>query len=155
MILDHAAELIASHGVSAVSMERLGREAGVSKALVYTYFPSVKDLLQALLKREYRHIRKLQYEAAESAETFEQLVRRITSVYLSYIDERGLVLDRLAAEPSVADHGDPTEYSREAAVDYLAKLISDNLKHRPGNRQTGGGHLLWYSGRRRALPHPP
>ena len=35
MILDTTAALIAKDGISAVSMERVGREAGVSKALVY------------------------------------------------------------------------------------------------------------------------
>lgn len=60
MILDHAAELIAAEGISAASMERLGREAGISKALVYTYFPSLEGLLQTLLKREYKQLRILQ-----------------------------------------------------------------------------------------------
>ena len=127
LILDHAANVIAAEGVSALSIERLGREAGVSKSLVYAYFPSMKEVLQTLLKREYRHLRKLQVEAAESAETLEQLVRRITRAYLVYIEERGLILDRLAAEPSVADHGDPTEYNRDQAVKYVAQLFCDNF----------------------------
>jgi AcrR family transcriptional regulator len=40
LILDEAARIVAEEGVSTVSMERLGREAGISKALVYNYFPS-------------------------------------------------------------------------------------------------------------------
>jgi AcrR family transcriptional regulator len=128
MILDHAANLIASEGVSSVTMERLGQEAGISKALVYNYYPNVVVLLQTLLTREYKRIRKLQFKAAESAETLEQLVRRVTNVYLSYIQEHGLLIDRLAAEPMVADAADPTEYGREAAVDYIAHIISKNFE---------------------------
>lgn len=127
MILDHAARLITADGVSAVSMERLGREAGVSKALIYKYYPSVTLLLQELLTREYRRLRKLQSKAAESGTTLEQIVRRVTNVYLSYIREHGPLIDRLAAEPSVANIGDPTDYSRDAAVKYLAELLSDNF----------------------------
>ncbi|TQV84023.1 TetR/AcrR family transcriptional regulator [Exilibacterium tricleocarpae] len=127
MILDHAAEIIAAEGVSALSMERLGRAADISKSLVYAYYPSMQELLQSLLRREYKHLRELQTAAAESAETFEQLVRRITHTYLTYIEKRGLILDRLAAEPSVADHGDPTEYGRETAVKYVAQILSDNF----------------------------
>ncbi len=123
MILDHAAELIADEGVSAVTMDRLGKEVGVSKALIYNYFPSVTLLLQTLLKREYRHLRKQQAEAAESAETLEQLVRRVTKVYLGYIEERGLLIERLAAEPSVANTGDPTEYERDTTVEYMAEIL--------------------------------
>jgi AcrR family transcriptional regulator len=127
LILDHAAEVVAAEGVSALSMERLGREAGISKSLVYAYYPSMKDLLQILLKREYKRLRILQSKAAANAETFEQLVRLVTTTYLTYMEERGLILERLAAEPSLEDHGDPTEYSRETAVQYVAKVIRDNF----------------------------
>lgn len=128
LILDHAAQLIAAEGVSAVKMERLGRQAGVSKALIYSYFPSVTALLQTLLRREYRRLRRRQSEAADSAVTFEQLVRRVTHVYLAYIRERGLIIERLAAEPSVAEYPDPTAYSRETAVTYLAEIVAENLE---------------------------
>jgi len=127
LILDHAAAVIASEGVSALSMERLAQEASISKSLVYAYYPSMKGLLQTLLQREYKRLRLLQIEAADSADTFEQLVRRVTATYLAYIDERGLILDRLAAEPSLSDHGDPTEYSREKSVSFLADIVCDNF----------------------------
>ena len=127
MILDHAARIIADEGVAVVTMERLAKEANISKALVYNYFPNVTIVLQTLLTREYRHLRRLQYEAANSAETLEQLVRRVTNVYLSYIGKRGMLIERLAVEPTVANSGDPTEYSREVAVDYLAKILTDNF----------------------------
>jgi AcrR family transcriptional regulator len=127
LILDHAAEVVAVEGVSALSMERLGKEAGISKSLVYAYYPSMKELLQTLLKREYKRLRILQSKAAENAETFEQLVRKVTTTYLTYMEERGLILERLAAEPSLENHGDPTEYSRESAVLYIAKVVSDNF----------------------------
>ena len=52
LILDETARLVVQGGVSAVSMERLGRDAGISKALVYNYFPNRTDLLSELLKRE-------------------------------------------------------------------------------------------------------
>lgn len=127
LILDHAANVVAEEGVSALSMERLGREAGISKSLVYAYYPSMKELLQTLLQREHKSLRKRQSKAAEGAETFEQLVRQTTTTYLSYMDERGLILDRLAAEPSLNDNGDPTNYSREVAVKYVAEIVHDNF----------------------------
>lgn len=127
MILDCAAKLVAGEGVSAVTMERLGSEAEISKALVYNYFPSVTLLLQTLLTREYRHLRRLQLEAAESSETLEQMVRRVTKVYLSYISDRGLIIERLSLEPSVANSGDPNKYGRDPAVNYLAEILCDNF----------------------------
>lgn len=127
MILDHTAEIVSREGVSALSMDRIGREAGVSKSLVYNYFPSITDLLRQLLQREWRRLRRLQAQAAESAETIEELVRSVTHVYLKYIDARGLLIERLQAEPSVSAIHDPTEYSRDAAVDYLAEILKEHF----------------------------
>ena len=127
MILDHAAKFIATEGVSALTMERLGKEAGISKSLVYTYFPSMTDLLQTLLKREYALLRQQQVLASDSAETFEQMVRRITRSYLMYIEERGQLLERLMAEPSVAALGDPTRFQRSTAVDHIAGIVADTF----------------------------
>ena len=127
LILDHVAEIIANEGVSALSMERIGKEAGISKSLVYAYYPTMNELLKTLLKREYERLRDLQDEAALKAETFEQLVRGSTRTYLNYMEERGLILERLAAEPSVSEYNDPTDFSRDRAVQYLAKVVYDNF----------------------------
>ena len=123
LILDHTAEIVARDGVAALTMDRIGKEAGVSKSLVYNYFPNLTELLQALLKRELRRLRRLQASAAAQAETFEGLVRGVTHAYITYIAERGLIIERLQAEPSVSDIHDPTDYGRDAAVDYLANII--------------------------------
>lgn len=127
LILDHTAEIVAREGVSALSMDRIGREAGISKSLVYTYFENLTELLRTLLQRELKALRKQQQLQAEKAETFDQLVRSVTHQYLKYIEERGLLIERLQAEPSVAGGNDPTDFSRDEAVDYIAKLIEDNF----------------------------
>lgn len=123
LILDHTADIVAREGVAAVSIERIGKEAGISKSLVYNYFPNLTELLQELLKRELRRLRRLQAAAADKAETFEGLVRATTHVYLAYIAERGLLIERLQVEPSVSDIHDPTDFGREAAVDYLTDIV--------------------------------
>lgn len=127
-ILDHAAEIVSAEGLSAVTMDRVSKAAHVSKSLVYVYFRSTTELLQALLKRELKELRRRQADAAHQAQTFRQLVRAVTHVYLTYIQERGLLIHRLQSEPSVAQGtGNPTDFSRDAAVVYLAELISDNF----------------------------
>lgn len=131
LILDHTAEIVAREGVSALSMDRIGREAGISKSLVYTYFENLTELLRTLLQREMKSLRRKQRMEAESAETFEQLVRGVTHQYLKYIEERGLLIERLQAEPSVAGGNDPTDFSRAEAVRYLANLIEENFDLSP------------------------
>lgn len=127
LILDHTADIVAREGVSALSMDRIGKEAGISKSLVYTYFDSLTELLRTLLQRELKSLRKIQQQEAEAAETFEQLVRGVTHQYLKYIEERGLIIERLQAEPRVAGGNDPTDFSRGEAVDYLAQLVAENF----------------------------
>ena len=125
LILDKTAEIVARDGVANLSMDQVGREAGISKSLVYNYFPNLNDLLKVLLERELRHLRRAQREAAESAETFEELVRSVTHEYLTYIDKRGLIIERLQSEPSVSEIHNPADYSRDTAVDYLAVIAKD------------------------------
>ena len=95
----------------------------MSKSLVYNYFPNLQMLLSELLERELKRLRRLQSEAVNGAETFEGMVRATTHVYLTYIEERGLIIERLQQEPSISDFHDPTEYGRDTAVEYLAAII--------------------------------
>lgn len=118
--------MVAREGVASLSMERIGREAGVSKSLVYNYFPSLTELLRELLYRELRQLRQLQMAEAEKADTFEDLVRGVTHQYLKYIEERGLIIERLQSEPSISNMHDPTDFSRDAAVTYLTKLVASH-----------------------------
>lgn len=127
LILDHTAEIVARDGVAVLSMERIGKAAGISKSLVYTYFENLTELLRELLQRELKRLRRLQTQEAETAETFEALVRGVTHQYLKYIEDRGLIIERLQAEPSVSDGHDPTDYSRSDAVEYVGKIVAENF----------------------------
>lgn len=51
-LLDAALRIIAERGYSAVSIEAVAREAGVSRPVVYGLFADLGDLLTALLERE-------------------------------------------------------------------------------------------------------
>lgn len=127
MILDKTAEMIAKDGISKLSMESVGQYADVSKSLMYKYFDSLADLLKELLEREISTLWRRQVAAAEEAETFEALVRGTTHVYLSYIEERGLILERLQTDPSITRMHDPTDYKRSAAVDYFSSIVVKNF----------------------------
>lgn len=100
-ILDEAARLILEEGLSAVSMERLGRESAVSKALVYNYFPSREVLLAALLQREQSDLDSRGAKMALEAQSYEELIRQTTRVYLEHTKARGALIQALLADPSV------------------------------------------------------
>lgn len=122
-ILKYTANIVSLEGVFAVSIERIGKALDISKSTVYSYFPSITDLLQELLRREMKSLRAKQQKAIQDANTVEQLVRGVTHAYLDYIEEKGLLISRLQAEPSLSSVGGPTDYARETAVKYLAKTI--------------------------------
>lgn len=125
LILDEAAATIIAEGLSAVSMEGLGRAAGVSKALIYNYFPSRSVLLSELLIREYRVFQRGGLAAAEQATDFEALVRVTTRAYLTHVATRGVLIQRLLNEPTVAQAIRGTEgEERQLTVRYFARAMT-------------------------------
>ncbi|MBL9096283.1 MAG: TetR/AcrR family transcriptional regulator [Alphaproteobacteria bacterium] len=125
LILDETARLVVQGGVSAVSMERLGRDAGISKALVYNYFPNRTDLLSELLKREIRQFQQEGRAAVEASTSFEDMVRRTSRAYLEHVKARGVLIQRLMHEPSVAASiSDIDSRDRTITTRFLAKQIS-------------------------------
>jgi AcrR family transcriptional regulator len=50
-LLEQGAELFARHGYEELSMARIAREAGISKALLYHYFPSKQAYFAATLEQ--------------------------------------------------------------------------------------------------------
>jgi AcrR family transcriptional regulator len=63
-VLDAALSLLSTRGYSALSVEGIAREAGVSKTVVYDAFGSLGRLLNALLAREERRALNSLAEAA-------------------------------------------------------------------------------------------
>lgn len=126
LILDQTAALVTREGVSAVSMERVGREAGVSKALVYAYFTNRTELLQTLLLRDQTRLQAKQIEAARGARDVEDLVRLTTHTYLRHVEENGLCIERLMNEPQVAiAFREQDQKERRRAAAFLARALSE------------------------------
>ena len=127
LILDVTAQLVTTEGVSLVSMERVGREAKISKALVYNYFPTRNLLLQALLMRENRAYQIQQIKAAETASDLETMVRATTRAYLDQVAAKGVLIERLMGEPAIAEAmGEIELIGRQQTIDYLLNRINAN-----------------------------
>lgn len=123
-ILDFAARLIIDEGLTELSMERLGREAGISKALIYNYFPNRNELLRALLEREMEVLRERQLAQTLLATDFRDLVYRTTRTYVAQVKERGALLQRLWAEAAVARTvAEQSVHGREEALRYMARRV--------------------------------
>ena len=128
MILDQAAALVAAEGVSAVTMDRIARGAGVSKPLVYAYFQNVTTLLQELLLRDQRRLWEAQTAAVSEAKDFDDLIRQTTRTYLQHIEKSGMHIQRLMSEQAVAAVFQEREQERrQRVVDFLAKEMARTL----------------------------
>jgi TetR/AcrR family transcriptional regulator, fatty acid biosynthesis regulator len=124
LILDHAAALIREQGVSALNMDKLGREAGISKPLVYNYFPNRIELLKALLLREVERNRQNNLRLAGVNKSMDALVRATSRAMLEYVRERGIIIQQLMLEPDVAEVlRDIDAQHHKMYVDYLSKRL--------------------------------
>lgn len=124
LILDATAALVSSEGLTAVNMERVAREAAVSKALVYSYFGNQNTLLSELLLREYRAFQGEARLAAKHLTGLEEIVRVTTRAYLDHVATRGSLIQRLMTEPAIAAGLKVIEYEdRMVTTTYFAGLI--------------------------------
>ena len=57
-LLERGAELFGTHSFAELSMARIAREVGISKALLYHYFPSKQELFVATLQAAAEDVRR-------------------------------------------------------------------------------------------------
>ncbi len=124
-ILDQAAGLVIDQGLSGLTMEGVAARAEVSPALLYHYFPSRLDLLQAVLRREYERLHAAQAIENMASSSFEDMVRRMTALSLLQSEERGLLIERLMSDPGVvAAFEVENRADRRAAVRFLSRRLA-------------------------------
>jgi AcrR family transcriptional regulator len=84
-LLELGAELFATHSYAELSMARIAREAGISKALLYHYFPSKQDYFVATLQQGAEEIAR-RTEPDPDLPPFEALAASLDA-FLGWIDE--------------------------------------------------------------------
>jgi len=86
LLLARATELFAKHGYEGLSMSQLAREAQISKALLYHYFPSKRRLFEAALEEGAAELRH-RTEPDPSRPPAEQLAMTLDA-FLRWVEER-------------------------------------------------------------------
>jgi AcrR family transcriptional regulator len=84
-LLDEGARLFANHAYADLSMAKIAREAGISKALLYHYFPSKQDFFLATLEQGAGEIAR-RTEPDPDLPPFEALAGSLDG-YLGWIEE--------------------------------------------------------------------
>src|SRR3954463_13457033 len=86
LLLERATELFATEGYDGLSMSQLAREAQISKALLYHYFPSNRRLFEATLA-EGPEERRRRTEPTPGRPPAEQLATTLDA-FLQWVQER-------------------------------------------------------------------
>jgi AcrR family transcriptional regulator len=102
-LLELATELFARHSFAELSMARIAREAGISKALLYHYFPSKHDLFVATLQEAAAEVRRL--TEPDPGLTPAQALAKSLDAFLGWVEENALAYRKLiesaGSEPEV------------------------------------------------------
>ena len=92
-LLELCTELFARHSFAELSMARIAREAGISKGLLYHYFPSKQDLFVATLRQAAEDVGR-RTEPDPSLPPAEALARSLDA-FLEWVDENALAYRKL------------------------------------------------------------
>jgi len=163
-LLELGAQLFARHSYAELSMADIAREAGISKALLYHYFPSKQELFVATLQEAAEEVRERTEpdpslppaEAlANSLDAFLEWVERNELAYRKLLESAGSVpevgaliaevRDRTSARILEGVGAAPTPQMRAAARAWLWFVdgaILDWLEHRDLDRAELGRFLL-------------
>jgi AcrR family transcriptional regulator len=138
-LLDVTKRIVGEHGLHGVSIDRVAREAGVSRPIVYEHFSDLGGLLEALLEREgaraLRQLREVMPDEPAEGELVEVLLDALGG-YLRAV-RRDPVTWRLVLMPP---EGAPEflheriERARGAVVAQLARLVERAYEPAGGQR---------------------
>lgn len=140
-LLDTAERLFAEHGLEAVSLSRITREAGQRNASALNYhFGSRTELLKALLARRMEGINLRRHEMldrvdrSDPASALRGIAEALVIPFAEQVDQGGRHYVRLVAQL----HGDPrtrtfrlTRGVHDSAIRETAALVPELLPHLP------------------------
>jgi AcrR family transcriptional regulator len=141
-LLELGAELFATHSYAELSMARIAREAGISKALLYHYFPSKQDFFVATLQQGAEEIAR-RTEPDPDLPTHEALAHSLDA-FLGWIEENETayrkMMESVGSVPEV-----------KALVDEIRSATSARILEgigaptpAPPQLRTAAGAWLWF-----------
>ena len=134
-LLELGTELFTRHAYDELSMARIAREAGISKALLYHYFPSKRDFFVATL----------QDKAAEVAGRIdpEALPPEQLGAFLEWVEENAVAYSKLLRSAGIAEVGELINAIRSQTADRIVAALGDD---RPEVRLAVRGWLAFLDG---------
>jgi AcrR family transcriptional regulator len=142
-LLARATELFGAHGYDELSMAAIAREAGISKALLYHYFPSKRELFVAALAQGAEELRQ-RTEPDPALPPAEQVAASVDA-FLAWVDEHREGYRKLIESGGIPEVRDVVGEVRDRTADrILAGLGSDG--ERPPTRAAVRAWLWFMDG---------
>jgi AcrR family transcriptional regulator len=127
-ILEAAAKMVVEQGYLPLPLEQLARQAGTSKALIYTYFPTQYALFNAMLEREIHSLALGGLDTASRVDDLEQAAVLCGMLYFEHVARNGPLLNILMTDLYMAGHLDPKVMKvRDELVERLKRLARSKL----------------------------
>ena len=131
-LIEAAARLALAQGYLPLPLERLAADAGVSKALIYGYFPDQHDLFNAVLAQQFRQLAKAGIEAATRVDDLEAAALACAQIYLRQVARDGPIAHIVLRDLYMVRHVRPDLAAfRDRIVRRLARLVRAELKLPP------------------------
>ena len=99
-LLDCAGRIVLDKGLSQFTIDALAKAAAVSTPLIYKYFDTRVDILQALLVRETEQFAAALKQQLEQSGTYEDIVRMFVAINFDSV-RAGTLLSVLISQPDV------------------------------------------------------
>ena len=122
-LLDRAVELFAEHGYDELSMAAIARAAGISKPLLYHYFPSKRQLFEAALAQAAEeHLGRVASDP--SAPPAAQLVTSLEA-FLSWIEANPAAYVKLMRSAGIPEVRELIDRVREETAQRILAGLGD------------------------------
>jgi AcrR family transcriptional regulator len=139
-LLDAGAELFARHSFEEISMRQIAEAAGVSKPLLYHYFPSKNELFMAAVTEAASELQAL-IEPSGEGTPVEQLTASLDA-YLGWVERNGETWAKLMqSAAALPEARELVEGFRERTLELALRELTGRRKPRPALRTAIKGWL--------------
>lgn len=133
-LLARGSELFARHAYDELTMARVAKEAGISKALLYHYFPSKQAFFLATLEETTAGLRRA-VEPDPALPPVEQLTRSLDA-FLAWVEAHPETYDVLVRSAGdVPELGAAVQRARDAAAERVLAGVAPGQEEHPAARR--------------------